>query len=165
MFWCHQSPMPSLLVAKRGLAIISAEPRAVFLQYFHNTQDWGQKRNPKISPFHPSLETPLKGRLLFQLEGHLQGVPIPPPCLSPRDRVPQPPRAPVCPGSPLARHQAQEKRHHMKLGNFVSGKFKKMEAKGRKWGGGGQEQLGFEGAWRLTQGHGGGSETFTAKPH
>lgn len=52
----------------------------------------------------------------------------------------------------------------MKLGNFVSGKFKKMEAKGRKWGGG-QEQLGFEGAWRLTQGHGGGSETFTAKPH
>lgn len=24
----------------------------------------------------------------------------------------------------------------MKLGNFVSGKFKKMEAKGRKWGGG-----------------------------
>lgn len=29
----------------------------------------------------------------------------------------------------------------MKLGNFVSGKFKKMEAKGRKWGGGGRNNL------------------------
>lgn len=41
----------------------------------------------------------------------------------------------------------------MKLSNFVAEKFKKMEVKeGLEWGG--QEQPSFEGAWRLTQGHG-----------
>lgn len=42
----------------------------------------------------------------------------------------------------------------MKLSNFVAGKFKKMEVKEGLGVGGGQEQPSFEGAWRLTQGHG-----------
>lgn len=40
----------------------------------------------------------------------------------------------------------------MKLSNFVAEKFKKMEVK--EGLGGGQQQPSFEGAWRLTQGHG-----------
>lgn len=33
------------------------------------------------------------------------------------------------PRDPRARRQVREKKHHMKLSNFVAGKFKKMEVK------------------------------------
>jgi len=129
---CHQSPEPSLSVTKSGLATALAEPSAVFFAIFPQYPSSGVKKNPKISSFHPSLEPPPQRQAGFLPGGAAPGSPHA--TSLPQPWGPCPPPA-VCPGSPLARRRAREKRHHMKLGNFVVGKFKKMEARGVGLGG------------------------------
>lgn len=115
---------------QRGLATISAEPRAIFWQYFHNILVWGQKNRkiPKYPLFTPVWKLPPKASCFSAWRDTPREPPSHAPAPAP-GTVSPPPCAPICPGSPLPRHGAREKQHHMKLGNFVAGKFEKMEAK------------------------------------